>query len=199
MFKKITLVAALVAAVGFTANAQWFDFSNNSKHVTAGITIGEAGHGAGDSPWGKPYAGVGVGGSLSFLGIYADCLINGPEFQYDNHVRQENVEDQRAFTVNFGYQIPVLPWLRIAPIIGYSQTSYGYTDYSSVNIEVDSETSTGRMYHDYLPSDENHEFNFGAGIFIHPFKYVELSFIGTKRAIYGGLSFYLGDLIDEDK
>lgn len=198
MYKKIILVAALVA-FGFTANAQLFDFSSNKDDFNVGLTIGEVGFGAGNSPathGNKPYAGFGWGGSLSFYGVYVDCLINSPEYQYDNHVRDYFQPDQRAFTVNFGYKIPIFSWLRIAPIIGYSQTSYGYIDYSSVNIEVDSESSTGRIYHDYIIEEDEDEFNYGGGIFIAPLPYFEISFIGTKRAIYGGINLNLSTLYE---
>lgn len=206
MYKKIILFAALLAAVGTTANAQWFDFSNNNSDFTVGITLGQAGTGAGVSPapdWNKPYAGFGIGASVSICGVYIDCLINGLEHQYDNHVISADspnkmVPDQRAFTVNFGYRIPVLSWLRVAPILGYSQTSYGYCDYSSVNIETNSESSSSRMYHDYIVSEDFDEFNFGGGIFIQPIPYFELSFVGTKRAIYGGIVINLSSLVDEE-
>ena len=197
--KKLIIFATLVATLGLNAQAQWFDFSNNQHDFLVGLTPGVPGFGAGNSPvlyGNKPYAGLGVGVSISIMGIYLDCLVNGPDNKYDNHVRDEFVPDQRAFTVNFGYRIPILSWLRIAPIVGYSQTCYGVIDYSSVNVEVNSETSTGRIYHDFLPVEEGmvHEINFGGGIFIQPFKYVEISFIGTRRALYGGISLNIFDL-----
>lgn len=200
--KKLIIFATLVATLGLNARAQWFDFSNNNESFTIGFVLGEPGFGAGNSPaefGNKPYAGFGAGGCLSIMGFYVDFLINAPEHKYDNHVGDYFQPDQRAFTVNVGYKIPVLPWLRIAPIIGYSQTCYGYIDYSTVNVESHSETSTARIYHDFIPAEDGKtsEFNYGGGIFVQPFRYIEISFIGTRRALYGGLSLDLTDFKKE--
>lgn len=184
MFKKVFLFASLMAFVGFSANAQWLDLSNNNNRITVGFQLGEAG-------FGTDYAGFGWGVSVSVVGIYADFLLCSPEHIYDKHVNSSTPYDQEAFCINAGYQIPILPWLRIAPILGYSQTSYGYVDFSTVNIEVDSETSTDRIRHDYYPTEKFHDFNFGGGIFIQPIKYVEIYAVGTRRAIYGGISINL--------
>ena len=142
-------------------------------------------------------------GSLSICGFYVDCLINSPEHLYDKHMYSADspnrfIDDSRAFTVNFGYQIPVLSWLRIAPIIGYSQTSYGVVDRSSMNIEVDSESSTGSVRHDYISSEDFDEINFGGAIFIQPIPFIEIGFVGTRRAIYGSIGFSLDSFSSED-
>ena len=187
MSKKVILFTALFATLGLTSKAQWLDFSNNSEHASVALTIGEAGFGTG-------YAGFGLGGSLSICGFYIDCLINSPEHLYDKHMYSADspyrfIPDSRAFTISFGYQIPILRWLRIAPIIGYSLTSYGVVDRSAMNIEVDSETSTGRVRHDYIPTEDFDEFNFGGAIFIQPIPSIEIGFVGTRRAIYGSIGF----------
>lgn len=181
MYKKIILFAAL-AAVGLSSKAQLFDLSNNSERFAVCVNLGQAG-------FGTEYSGFGFGAGVSLFGVYVDCLINPPSHQYDTKVTDRLVPDQKAITINFGYQIPILHWLRIAPIIGYSQTSYGYVDYSTVNVEVDSQSSTGRIRHDYKATEEFDEFNFGGAIFIQPIPNVELGFVGTRRAIYGSIGF----------
>ena len=196
MYKKIILFTALFATLGLSSNAQFLDLSNNSEHASVAFTIGKAG-------FGTEYGGLGIGGSLSICGFYVDCLINSPEHLYDKHMYSADspnryIPDSRAFTVNFGYQIPVLSWLRIAPIIGYSQTSYGVVDRSSMNIEVDSESSTGRVRHDYISSEDFDEFNFGGAIFIQPIPFIEIGFVGTRRAIYGSIGFSLDSFSSED-
>ena len=79
---KVFIFAALFTTLDFTTKAQWFDFSNNNEHATAAVTVGQAG-------FGTEYAGIGVGGSISIRGFYVDCLIDGPDHQYDNHVSQD--------------------------------------------------------------------------------------------------------------
>ena len=41
-----------------------------------------------------------------------------------------------------------------------------------------------------------HEFNYGAGLFLQPFRYIELYGVYTARSIYGGISLNLTALAD---
>ncbi|MBR1833993.1 MAG: hypothetical protein IJ785_00570 [Bacteroidales bacterium] len=192
MKTRLFIIFALLAFVGSSANAQWFDLANNKNRLTIGFQLGQAGVGT-------EYSGFGFGGSVSAFGIYLDALVSGPQHQNDNHVNSTRYMDDEAFTINLGYQIPVLPWLRIAPIIGYCQTNYGYTDMSTVNVHVTEGSTRGSIYHDYYPQKRFHEFNYGGGIFIQPFKYVEIYGVGTVRAIYGGISLSMGPDASKDK
>lgn len=185
MKTKLFILFALLTLVGSRANAQWFDLSNNRGRVSVGLQLGQAGTNT-------DYAGFGAGGSLSIMGFYFDALVSGPQHQNDKHVDNILWQDDEAFTISFGYQIPVLPWLRVAPIIGYCQTNYGLTDASTVNIHIDRSARRGSIYHDYYPQKRFHEFNYGGGLFIQPFKFVEIYAVGTIRAIYGGFSLCLG-------
>lgn len=188
--KRFLLLAVLFALAGNSANAQFLDLANNNRRLNFGFQLGEAG-------WHTEYEDFGWGLSLSVCGVYVDCLISGPQHENDHHVNQTLWEDDEAFTINVGYQIPILPWLRIAPIVGYSQTNYGITDMSTVNIHVDEGSHSGSIYHDYYPQERFHEFNFGGGIFVQPFKYVEFYGVYTRRAIYGGISFNLFAFADD--
>lgn len=184
MKTKIILFAVLLAFVGNSANAQFFNLASNKDRLTVGFQLGEAG-------WHTDYAGFGWGVSASIVGVYVDFLLSGPQHQNDKHVNNILWQDDEAFTINVGYQIPVLPWLRIAPIIGYSQTNYGITDMSTVNIHVNEGSTRGSIYHDYYPQKRFHEFNYGGGLFIQPFKYVEIYGVYTVRSLYGGISLNL--------
>lgn len=183
---KKVLFAVLLVAMSMTAKAQWFNLESNRDYYHLGVNLGSAG-------FGTEYAGFGFGASLSIWGVYIDCLVNPPASATDNHVRNELWFDHEAFVINAGYQIPVLPWLRVAPLIGYSQTNYGYVDASTVNVNVNSETSTGHISHDYIvdESSRNHEVNFGAGIFVRPIEEINIYAVATRRAIYGGVSLNL--------
>lgn len=179
---KHKLLAALTIFLVLSmtsAKAQWFDFANNEERLTIGFNIGAAGYGT-------DYQDVGFGTSLSFYGVYIDFLLSGPDHKYDNHVNNTLWQDDVAWSINVGYQIPILRWLRIAPIIGYSQENYGVTDASTVNIEV-SENS-GSMYHDYYPMERFHSFNYGGALYVQLGRYVELYGVGTRHAVYGGIA-----------
>lgn len=184
---KRILFALVLTALAASAGAQWFDITKNVDNYQVGLNLGQAGHGT-------SYAGFGYGASLSVWGVYIDFLVSPPEHSTDNHVRDEMWLDDEAFVINAGYQIPVLPWLRVAPIIGYSQTDYGYTDASTVNVHVDSENS-GHISHDYHVVEESikSELNYGVGVFITPFSTVGLYGVASRRAIYGGISFTFGN------
>ena len=130
MKTKIILFAVLLAFVGNSANAQLFDLASNKDRLTVGFQLGSAGVNT-------DYGGFAWGVSASLVGVYLDFLIAGPQHQNDKHVNNILWQDDEAFTINVGYQIPVLPWLRVAPIIGYCQTNYGLTDMSTVNIHID--------------------------------------------------------------
>lgn len=189
--KKILLLVLLLSAFVLRPSAQivfqtdnWFDFNNNNQVCSMGFDIGQAGHGT-------KYADLGFGLNVSILGFYVDFLIAPPENETNNHVENVYWQDDQAWVLNFGYQIPVRRWLRITPLIGYSQTSYGVVDGSSVNIHVDNEYS-GHISHDYIPYEKFHEFNFGGAIAIRLFNVWEINAAVTRRAIYGGITFDLG-------
>ena len=137
--KKTVFILAAMMAVAMSANAQWFDFRNNVHRYEIGINLGVAG-------LGTQCHDFGFGASLSAWGVYLDIVTAGPKYKYDNHVNAgptAMVPDSTATSISLGYQIPVLPWLRIMPIVGHTHVTSGYTDFSTVNIEVN-ETS-GQM------------------------------------------------------
>ena len=182
MKTKIILFAVLLAIVGNSANAQLFDLASNKDRLTVGFQLGSAGVNT-------DYGGFAWGVSASLVGVYLDFLIAGPQHQNDKHVNNILWQDDEAFTINVGYQIPVLPWLRVAPIIGYCQTNYGLTDMSTVNIHIDPNARRGSIYHSY--------YHYGAGLFLQPFRYIELYGVYTARSIYGGISLNLTALADK--
>lgn len=181
IMKKIITVILFLAVVSIS-KAQWFDFSTNNEHATMGFAVGKNALGTDYSNW-----GFGIG--FSVFGFYGDFFRVTPEYEFDKHVHDYDMPDSSSWALNIGYQIPVLPWLRIAPIIGYSQANHGVTDFSSVNIETDGETS--RIYHDYIVEERYHYFNYGLGVFVQPFWKVEFYAIVTRRAIYGGIGLNL--------
>ena len=190
MKTKIILFAMMLAFVGNSANAQLFDLASNKDRLTVGFELGSCG-------LNTDYGGFAWGVSASLVGVYLDFLIAGPQHQNDKHVNNTQFQDDEAFTINVGYQIPVLPWLRIAPIIGYCQTNYGITDMSTVNVHINTSGRSGSIYHDYYPQKRFHDFNYGAGIFLQPFRYIELYGVYTARSAYGGIALNLSAMADK--
>ncbi|MBR6049258.1 MAG: hypothetical protein IKP83_03740 [Bacteroidales bacterium] len=191
--KKTVFILAAMMAVAMSANAQWFDFRNNVHRYEIGINLGVAG-------LGTQFHDFGFGANLSAWGVYLDIVTAGPMYKYDNHVNvgiAAMVPDSTATSISLGYQIPVLPWLRIMPIIGHTHVTSGYTDFSTVNVEVNE--NSGQMYHDYVKQGPaRHYWHFGGGLVISPVKWVSIYGVYTTHAAYGGLSFNLGALMDED-
>ena len=188
--KKTIIIAALMALT-MSANAQWLDFSNNKERLDVGVQLGQAGIGTN-------FSRLGWGVSLDCYGVYIDFLSAGPMYKYDNHVDvgpSAQVADSTVLNINIGYQIPILPWLRIMPIVGHCHTTSGYTDFSTVNIEVDGSDNytSAQMYHDYVKTGPTfHFWNYGCGIIVTPCKWINIYGVYTARSIYGGISFNLG-------
>ena len=182
MMKRIVLIAVMLAA-SLSARAQLFDFPSNKGRLEAGLNFGVAGAGT-------PYNGFGAGFSILASGIQLDFLKNGPEHHYASDISDTKWNDSVAFEINVGYQVPVLPWLRLVPLIGYSQTNQGITDGSKAYVDGDDSVS---WYHPYTvtPGTREHRFNFGGGISIQPLKWFSINFSYTRYAIYGGIGLNL--------
>lgn len=189
MIKKCILLFSAAILLALPSKAQFMSLGLNKDRYNVGIQFGQAGSKT-------DYHGFGLGMSFSVLGVYADFLISPPRYADDNHIKDELWQDDEAFTINFGYQIPIFSWLRIAPIIGYSQTNWGYVDASTINLEVQSDGQVSN-HHDYEVVKRYHDFNFGGGIFIAPTEFLEIYGVYTVRSIYGGISFNLGWIADE--
>ncbi|MBR5906390.1 MAG: hypothetical protein IKZ51_08085 [Bacteroidales bacterium] len=190
--KRIILSIFLALAVLSAANAQevsagaevgkeihLFDFPLNTKRLEIGVTVGQAGSFS-------EYAHFGMGGSILVGGVYVDFIKADAQHKYDTRLRNVKWDDTEAFSINLGYQIPILSWLRIMPLVGYSQTNYGTTD--GLSLDWDGDNS---WYHRYIvtPGSRSHYFNYGGGISFQPLKWLSINVIGTRYALYGGLSF----------
>lgn len=188
--KKTVLIVAMLATMTMNAGAQFFDFSSNKNRFEVGFQLGQ-------SASSTEYAKLGFGASINILGLHVDFLSVSPEHKYDNHVTNTLYEDSSSYNINIGYQIPVLPWLRIMPVIGYCQTNYGVTDATTVNVETNENSS--RMYHDYnvYAGTRKHYFNYGIGLSLQPFEWLDLYGVASRYALYGGISINLGAFAEE--
>ena len=185
--KKLIIIVALLA-MAFSASAQVFDFSSNSGRVEAGFNIGQVGSTTN-------YAQIGIGVNVLFSGIYLDFMHAGPQHKYDHTVSNTKWDDNVAMCTNIGYQIPILNWLRVMPLVGYAQTNEGVTDGSSLHISYGDSSRT--FYHSYevTPGSRTHYFNFGGGISIQPCKWFSINGVYTRYGIYGGIGINLAAFI----
>lgn len=185
--KKTLLAIAAITAFTLSANAQWFNFANNRDNYSFGIQVGQG-------AYGTEYSKLGLGFSFQAWGVQVDFIDVVPEHRYDNHVTNTLYRDSASFTINLSYRIPVLPWLRVMPVVGYCQTNYGDTDATTVNIETSENSS--QMYHDYEVLHRDHHFNYGIGLSVRPVKYVDIYGVYSARAIYGGVAINLEAFVE---
>ena len=179
-----TLSAQSAAGVMIEKEYHLFDFTLNALRLEGGVTVGQVGSFT-------DYARFGMGAYALYNGFYLDFIKAEPQHKYNSHVTNEMWNDNCAFSINAGYQIPIVSWLRIMPVVGYAQTNDGITDGTSVNWSVGDETAT--WYHDYTvtPGSRRHYFNYGGGLSIQPCKWFSINLIGTRYALYGGVGLDL--------
>ena len=183
--KKVALIAALILTTTFSAKAQLFDLTNNLEDFTVGINVGVVGYdfyGQID----KTYADLGFGASMSILGLYIDFIYQSPEHKWGNKITPDLYYDHTALTINAGYKIPFTSWLNITPLIGYSNETTGWTDCSTINVD-----ENHSIYHDYDVDKIYSHFNYGLGLSLKPFDWLEIGGVCTSHAVYGNLSFNL--------
>lgn len=191
MKKVLSLIVAIIYTVCTYAQAgggaalekeyQLFDFSLNASRLEAGITAGQVGSFT-------DRARFGLGAYAMYNGFYLDFIKADPQHKYDSHLTEEQYHDNAAFSIHAGYQIPILKWLRIMPLAGYTQTNEGVTDGKSLNYDYDSDGGSS-WYHDYTvtPGSRLHYFNYGAGLSVQPSKWFSINLIASRYALYGGI------------
>ena len=169
------------AGAGIGTEIHLFDFPLNVNRLEAGLTIGQAGSFS-------EYARFGMGASVLVAGVYVDFIRAEPQHKYDRHIQDIKWNDTEAFSINAGYQIPILEWLRIMPLVGYSQTNYGTTDGSYLDWDTADDGTSWYHHYTVTPGSRAHYINYGGGISIQPVKWVSINLIGTRHAIYGGIA-----------
>ena len=186
MKKKSIILFTLLALTVGSVKAQWFDFSRNMEDATLGFNLGVVGYHF-NGQIDKTYTGLGAGASVSLLGVYIDFIYQSPEHKWDRTVTMEEYADQTALTINVGYKIPVLPWLNLTPMIGYSNETYGRTLGNSIGVDTENHS----IYHDYVRDGVFNHFNYGAGLSVKPINWLEIGGVCTSHAVYGNLSVNL--------
>ena len=183
--KKLAIFAVLFTMMTVNVQAQWFDLRNNLTDFTIGLNVGTVGYQF-NGPIDMTYNGLGVGVSLSVAGVYLDFIYQSPEHRWGNKITPDVYADHTALTINAGYKIPVLSWLYVTPVIGYSNETTGWTDCSTVNVN-----ENHSIYHDYDVEHIYSHFNYGLGISFKPTSWFEFGSICSAHAVYGNISLNL--------
>lgn len=189
--KKAFLLTALMAVFFGTAKAQFLDFSQNRQDITIGFNLGAVGYHF-DGQINKTYVGFGGGVSVSFMGVYVDFIYQSPEHRWGNKITPDMYYDHTALTINAGYKIPVLSWLNVTPLIGYSNETEGWTDCGTINVDYENHS----VYHDYDVENRYNHFNYGVGVSVKPIEWLEVGGVCTAHAVYGNISLNLMNLKD---
>lgn len=181
--KRTLLLILLTLATAVSASAQqWFDFSSNER-LDVGVNVGQVAHNT-------PFARIGYGVFFNAWGFYMDFMEAIPQHRFDTKGTEPYWNDDKSLLASIGYQIPVLPWVKVMPVFGYVQTSEGVTDGNTIEFggEIDS-----KFYHNFTvtPGSRVHYLNYGCGISLQPLKWLSINGIFTKYAIYGGIGINL--------
>ena len=183
---------ALFTMVTLSAKAQWFNLSNNMNDVTLGLNLGAVGYDFDGRQINNAYNGFGIGASFSLLGVYVDFIYQSPEHRWGKKISPMVYHDHTALTINAGYKIPVLRWLNVTPLIGYSNETTGWTDCSTLNIDYENRS----VYHDYDVEHRYNHFNYGVGVSVKPMDWIEIGGVCTAHAVYGNISLNLMNIKD---
>ena len=185
---KRLIISLVLLSVTVCAHAQVFDFSSNNNRYEVGMNFGQM-------AFNTQYARFGLGMNMLAWGVYLDFNMTAPQHKFDRKFSDTQWNDDEFFNINLGYQIPILSWIRIMPLIGYAQTNEGITDASTFNINPGEDLSS--MYHTYTvtPGSRVHYFNFGGGVSIQPLKWFSLNFVYTRHAVYGGVAIDIDALV----
>ena len=116
---KMRIIVSLIILNLFcsTLNAKkWFD---TNKNLSLGVMYGKIGASEeiSQNAWGL---------NLQIFGLYFDCM--GKPRKHGNDVAIDKWKETEAVSYHFGYQIPIVEYVRIIPIIGYYSVKTGTTD-----------------------------------------------------------------------
>ena len=180
LFSSVVLSAQTAGGGFFEKEYHLFDFTLNASRLEAGITVGQVGSFT-------DRARFGMGANVLYNGFYLDFINAEPQHKFYSHETDEMWNDNNAFSIHAGYQIPIVEWLRIMPILGYTQTNEGITDGTNIHMSAGDETTT--WYHDYTVTrgSRRHYFNYGGGLSIQPCKWFSINLIASRYALYGGV------------
>ena len=175
---KKTILALVILFSCITANAQWFPFGEvNVNHYGIAFQGGALG-------LGKDVTRAAFGANLLVYGVYLDALYASP--QHRNDPKMSVWDDNSAFSIHLGYQIPVLEFLRIIPFAGYANFSKGVTDGRDYSYEYSTTSKRWMVNNKYTKDWQKGYFDAGGSIVIN-LGPVNIFLTGTMCSVYGGI------------
>lgn len=187
--KKVAFITLLFSMMTLSAQAQWFDFSENMNRAVVGFNTGLVGYRsvtslAQSQTW--DFCDVGIGASVAIAGFYADFVYVTPDHRFDSQITLGNWDDHSAFTLDVGYQIPIYKnYVFITPMIGWSRVTTGYTEGDNVTVDYEAHS----IYHKYHATWHQDYFNYGATLTGVPCQWLEINATCTAHAAYLGVAF----------
>lgn len=176
--KKIYLLfATFMVCMSASAQLLQGEGLNENKGGSIGIIGGALGIN------GLSYAGVGMNGTI--YGAYIDFMFL-PRANANSTDVNKHSNEKQSISVHLGYQVPLLKWLNIIPIVGYTQVQKGTTDGSNWTY-----TYGSGINNSFYVDETNKGFEFGGILAVKIGKIVRIYGAGTTRCIYGGIGFKL--------
>ena len=169
MMKKMLCLLIFILSSSVLHSKKWFETNYN---ISLGIMYGNVG------ACGEP-SETAWGINLQIFGLYFDCLVKPRN--HGNDVAIDKWKETEAITYHFGYQIPIVQYIRVIPVIGYSSVKTGITDGHNWK-----DTSNG-ISNAFYSDKENKGFDYG-GVVVLNYKCLCLYGAYTNRNhLYGGL------------
>lgn len=171
MKKKILIVLLVL----FTTSVNGQTFFKRNKNLSFGVQFGAVDH----------HNNTDMGfqtlmATITCYGVYLD--IGGWPTSHGSDVRVDKWDDEHCFAFHVGYQLPVLNWLKITPLIGYYNHESGYTDGSKWTV-----TKSG-IKNKFVALDKLNGVDFGGNIQIS-IKWFNILGTFTTNMWYAGIGF----------
>ena len=115
----LSILFLLSLSVGASAQSFAENFKSENRHWNIGIHFGGIGQ---TENLGLPTLMM----NITVYGFYFD--VGGWPRRHGNDVRVDKWDDDEAFMLHAGYQIPITKWLRFVPMFGYAHDATGTTD-----------------------------------------------------------------------
>ena len=176
MKKTILVLAILLGSI--SANAQWLPVGEvNFKHYGVGFQAGALG-------LGKEVTRFAIGANVLAYGVYMDFLYSAPQHAHDPKVTLW--DDNSGYAIHVGYQIPILTFLRVIPIIGYAEVNKGITDGTKYSYDYSVTDKRWVINNEYTKTWDDGGFDAGGSVVLNIGK-VNVFVTGTMSSVYGGV------------
>ena len=170
--EKFILLIFVLGLSTMSLFAQTF-FERNNNRFSMGVQVGKV-----YNPEVFKYPTYII--NVSYYGVYLD--IGGCPRSHRSDVRVDKWKDSSYFTFHVGYQLPVLNWLRVTPLVGYYCHKSGYTDGYDYTVDKYG------IHNRFDVTDQKSGFDFGGNLQFDINRF-SIFCTFTKKLWYAGLGF----------